>query len=133
MAPTTLRGILRKRKARTTMMMEVDNLRKMERTPTTQSRYRGRLTPETQSNGVRLRPMLQKQELRIGGKQQYQHNPRPLFVYLLHGERYRAISSAPTKPGSSLKTDYGFLGEGLLVRIRHLAGEVHCRIYLISH
>ena len=128
----TLRGILRKRMARTMMMMEADNLRKMEHTPTTQSRYKGRLMLEIQSNGARLRPMLRKQELKVAGRQPYQHNPRLLFVYLLHGERYRAIFSAPTKPGSSLRTDYGSLGEGLQVRTRRLAGEVRCQTCLIS-
>ena len=130
MVPTIPREILRKRKERTTMvMLGTDNLRRMGHTPTMRSRYRGRLVLETQSNGARLRPMLLKQELKVGGRQLYHHRPRLPFVYRLHGERCRAIFNAPTKPDSSSETAYDFLGEeGPQVRTLHLAGEVHCPI-----
>ena len=111
------------------MMLEADNLREMEHTPTMQSQYQDRLVLETQSNGAKLRPMLRKQELKVGGRQLYHHRPRPPFVYLLRGERCRAIFNAPTKPDNSSETAYGFLEEeALQVRTRHLAGEAHCPI-----
>jgi hypothetical protein len=111
------------------MMLEADKLYKTEHTRTTQSPCQGRLVLETQSNGARLRLMLRKQELKVGGRQLYHHRPRPLFVYHLRGEQCRAIFSVPTKPGSSSETAYDFLGEeALQVRTRRLAGEVHCPI-----